>query len=294
METPDQQYPNETMRLLIERASCRNFEDRPIPPEVLEWVLQAGVHAATGGNLQPYSIIQVENKDTLQELAELCGGQQFIAKAPLALIFCLDWRRLQRWAELEVAPFSANHSFRHFWISFQDTIICAQNVCTAADALGLGSVYVGTVLECFYELRDMLKLPPGVFPVVLLSLGYSKHQPQPRPKLPPEVVVHREHYQEMEDQDLLEAFGEKYGGRQIEPAEAWLKTLAQVCRTVHGEAFARRCLERTHQQGYISTVQRYFGLHYRADEMPADNEAYLRTMEEFGFGWFKRFEPPES
>jgi len=149
------------------------FRDQTIPPDILETVLAAGLHAATGGNLQPYSIIQVEAEGSRQELAKL-GDQAFIADAPVSLLFCIDYHRLARWADLLDAPFSATRSFRHFWIAFQDTIICAENICTAADALGLGSVYIGTVLEYFVRLREMFRLPDGVFPVVLLCLGYPR------------------------------------------------------------------------------------------------------------------------
>jgi FMN reductase [NAD(P)H] len=62
----DRAYPNETVKLLIERASCRNFSDEKIPADVLQLVLEAGVHAATGGNLQPYSIIKIEKEETKQ------------------------------------------------------------------------------------------------------------------------------------------------------------------------------------------------------------------------------------
>lgn len=80
----DGAYPNETMQLLLERGSCRTFEDRDIPADVLRTVLEAGVHAATGGNLQPYSIIQIQDPATRQALAEKCG-QGFIARAPTSL-----------------------------------------------------------------------------------------------------------------------------------------------------------------------------------------------------------------
>ncbi len=179
----DNKYPNETIRLLLERSSCRSFYDKKIPEDVLDQILDAGNHAATGGNLQPFSVIKIENEATKRRLTELCGDQEFIFTAPVDLLFCLDWYRLRRWAEIETAPFTATSSFRHFWISFQDTLIAAQNICTAADALGLGSVYVGTVLECFRELRKMFDLPNGVFPVVLLSLGYPKARPLPKKKL---------------------------------------------------------------------------------------------------------------
>jgi nitroreductase len=286
----DREYPNETVKLLIERASCRSFSEKKIPPGVLQLVLEAGVHAATGGNLQPYSIIKIENEATKQKLAQWCG-QAFIRRAPVLLLFCIDWHRLERWANLEVAPFTATSSFQHFWISFQDTVICAQNVCTAADALGLGSVYIGTILLFLPELRDMFELPQGVFPVVLLCLGYPKARPRPRKKLDVDAIVHPERYRHLTDRELVDAFEAKYPDHKVPITEERLETMAQVCREVHGEEFARRCVEKVKETGYITPVQRYFGLHYRANLMPQGNDTYLELMAEFGFNWFKPFQP---
>jgi len=212
------EYPNQTLRLLIERASCRSFSDEKIPPDVLQLVLEAGTHAPTGWNLHPYSIIEIENDETKQKLAEMFG-QGFISHAPVLLLFCIDWSRVERWARLSVAPFTATRSFRHFWISFQDTILCAQNLCTAADAMGLGSVYVGAVVEFLSDVRDMFQLPQGVLPVVLLCLGYPKTEPQPQKKLGVDVVVHSERYREMEGQEIVDTFSEKYHGQELEISE---------------------------------------------------------------------------
>ncbi len=189
------EFLNDTLRLLIDRSSCRSFSDRKIPDHVLNLILEAGTHAPTGGNLQPYSIIKVENPDTKALLAALNEDQSFIETAPVDLIFCIDWHRIARWAEIECAPFTAHQSFRHFWISFQDTIIAAQNICTAADAVGLGSVYVGTIIDRLREHRDLLQLPDKVFPVVLLSLGYPKVRPSAKKKLGVSAIVHDETYQ---------------------------------------------------------------------------------------------------
>jgi nitroreductase len=286
------EYSNETIRLLHERASVRSFEDKPIPPDILKQILRSGIHAATGGNLQPYSIIKITEQPPKKKLAELCE-QGFIGEAPVDLLFCIDWRRLERWAALEVAPCTATSSFRHFWISFQDVIITAQNICTAADALGLGSVYIGTVLECFRELRDMFQLPKGVFPVVLLCLGYPKHYPSPRKKLDIDAIVHDEKYCDLDDQSLLDAYNKKYPTTyEITPER--MERVERTCKTVHGEEFATRCLEKINKSGFITPVQNYFGLHYCADEMPVGNDEYLKIMEEFGFDWFKEYQPPES
>ncbi len=280
------QYPNETLKLLIERSSCRSFSDEQIPDDVLQSILEAGIHSATGGNLQPYSIIKIADQKTKTLLAELNEGQTFIASAPVNLLFCIDMRRLQRWADLQVAPFAANRSFRHFWISFQDTIIAAQNICTAADALGLGSVYVGTVLECFRELKNLFELPQGVFPVVLLSLGYPKVRPQPKKKLGVSVVVHEGKYREMSDGELLAAYESKYPAWKKEITPQRMETMDRVCRALQGEDFARKCLEDVRQHGYFNAVQNYFGLHYQADLMVERNQEFLQIVKDFGFGWF--------
>ncbi|MBN1213192.1 MAG: nitroreductase family protein [candidate division Zixibacteria bacterium] len=287
---PKKTYPNETIKLLLERGSLRNFTDKKIPPDIMQTVLEAGIHAPTGGNLQPYSIIKIENKSTAALLAKLCGEQNFIAEASVNLLFCIDYHRLQRWAEIETAPFTATASFRHFWIGFQDTIIAAQNICTAADALGLGSVYIGTVTECFRELIDIFDLPQGVFPVVLLTLGYPKAKPPVKKKLGVPIVVHDEKYHELDDVALRKAFDDKYPGLKVQITPERLDTIAEVCRKVHGEVFAQKCIETIEKNGFINAVQRYFGLHYRADEMPCGNDEFMKIMEESGCNWFKKFE----
>ncbi len=284
--TPFPHASNETMRLLLERTSCRAFKDLKIPEDVLQLALEAGIHAPTGGNLQPYTIIRIEDEGRRRQLGEMCQ-QAFIGQAPVLLLFCIDWHRIERWAALEVAPFTAVNSFRHFWISIQDTVICAQNICTAADSLGLGSVYIGTIMEFLEELREMFTLPQGVMPVVLLCLGYPQTHPSRRRKLGVETVVCRERYREDPDTEVVAAFDRKYPGHRVEVTPERIERIREVCRLAHGEAYADACAKRIEENGYIRPAQRYFGLHYRADAMTEGNDRFLDLMAAFGFGWFK-------
>jgi len=287
-------FPNETVKLLFERSSCRNFSNKKIPEPIMSLVLEAGVHAPTAGNLQPYSIIRIENVEAKRKLAKMCE-QNFIASSPVLLLFCLDFHRNERWAKLMIAPYTATCSFRHFWVAFQDTIICAQNICTAADSMGLGSVYIGTVVDYAAQVRAMLKLPKGAFPVVLLCLGYPTKRPQPRNKLGIKTIVHVDHYREMKDTELTAAFNEKYQAKDGEPqklpiSEKRLETIIGVCRRANGEEFAKKCADQIKVEGYINMAQYYFGLHYRADVMPRGNDDILKIMEKSGLKWFKRFQ----
>lgn len=284
-------YPNETIRLLTRRASCRGYLDKAIEPEVMSYLLEAAVRGPSGGNLQPFSIIKIERAKAKRRIAKMCG-QSFIGEAPVDLLFCIDWFRLKKWAELEIAPFLATAAFRHFWISFQDTVIAAQNVATAADALGLGSVYIGTVMECIPQLCKMFDLPKGVFPVVLLCLGYPKFDNVPRKKLPADILVHNEKYELPDDTRLTDAFSAKYKGSEKKITKKRLEQIEKVCRRVHDENYAKGCTERTKQNGFINMANHYFGLHYCADEMVDGNDMFLDLMKQCGFDWFEKFKWP--
>lgn len=279
------QYSNETMRLLYERASCRSFKDEAVPDDVLKEIIEAGCHAATGGNLQPYSIIKITSEDKKDQLVNECGMQNIVKKAPVNLLFCIDWRRTKKWAEANDAPYTALNSYRHFWIAFQDTIIAAQNICTAADALGLGSVYIGTVESCFMELKDLCEIPEGVFPVVLLSLGYPTVYPEPRKKLGYDAIVHDEIYDDPSIDKINTYMNDKYDNKSFPLSEKNLETLYEVSKDVGGETYANKIIDKSKDRGFINMAQRYFALHYSANWACTGNKEFLDALRAYGFTW---------
>lgn len=284
------EHTNETIRLLHNRATIRTFTDRKIEPEVLDAIFEAGTHAPTGG-MQPYSVIKIEDQATKQRIFEFDGvGQKQILNAAVDLVFCVDMRRNRRWAEIEVAPFTATSSFEEWWIAFQDTCIFMHTVCVAAEAMGLGTVYIGTAYWYFDRLRELLELPDGVFPVVLLCMGYPKGEnPSPRKKLPPRVVVHNEKYGDLPDWELIEALDAKHGD-QLKISDERMEGIRRVATAVHGPDFAEKVLTRIRQNGYISMVQYLYGLAYVADDGVRNNERYLKLLKDAGFDWFEPYD----
>ncbi|MBN1354722.1 nitroreductase family protein [bacterium] len=276
---------NETLEILYNRASLRSYLDRDIPQEVMQKIYKAGKHAATGGNLQPVSIIEIRDREIRKKLGEMCW-QNFMADAPVHLLFCIDLRRLQRWAALNRAPFTATRSIRTFWISFQDVIICAQNICTAADAIGLGSVYIGTIMEYLKDLKVMFELPEGVLPVVLLCLGYPVKKPEISNKLDAQVFVHSEKYRELPDAELNDSYRRKYPRERFEMTEKTRRTFLEVCTRVVGPDKAGEWLRKAEENGGFNMAQRYYALHYRADLMCQNNAEFIGILRDYGFGCF--------
>ncbi len=290
-------YANDTMKVLYERGSCRTFEDRPIDPRIINDILGAGLHAATGGNLQPYSIIKIQSNKQKAALVNECHMQSLVNEAPLNLLFCLDWRRNALWAESENAPFVALDSAKHFWIGFQDVIIAAQSVSTAADSYGIGNVYIGTVESCFDQLKTLCELPEGVLPVVLVSFGYPKDKDpaeEPTPKLMQEAMVHDGVYKDLPLKRLTVLQEEKYGKREYPLSEKNLATYKEVLQDVYPPDKSKEMLASVMDQGYINMAQRNFGLHYRANWSCSENSNLIEALKSAGYTWTDGIDFPAS
>ena len=81
---------NPILQSLYDRKSVRVYEDRPIPPEAKQAILEAAAQAPTAGCQQLYTILDITDPALKQALAESCDHQPFIAAAPLVLVFCAD------------------------------------------------------------------------------------------------------------------------------------------------------------------------------------------------------------
>ncbi|AZR72692.1 hypothetical protein BBF96_04370 [Anoxybacter fermentans] len=276
------------VKRMQERASCRVFSEKPIPEESLKEILKAGLRAASGGNLQPYSIIVVKDKNKRKQLAKLCANQQFMGKAPVNLIFILDFYKLSRLAKLQKAPFTANKSYLHFLIGMEDIVCTAQVIETAAWQMGIGSVYIGTVNNVGKEISEILNLPRYTYPVLALALGYPKNELPLRERLPFEMTVFEERYPELSDEDILNGFAAKYGNktRQLPNSKSaqkeWMTSLKEALLTSYTEEEVEKIIAEVEKQGSLKYLQYVFGLHYHAKKMLDYSEEVLKMMKNRG------------
>lgn len=197
--------------LMMKRRSVRAFQDQKIPEPVIEKLLDVANNAPSGGNIQPLSIILVRSPEGRSKLAELAGAQPWVKNGPLSMIFCLDFYRIKKWAEMCQTDFRGDQALNHFLIAYADLMAAAQNVVILAEELGLCSVYIGSIQHEIDETRKYFEIPEYVLPMMLLTLGYPKSIPRTIPKLKKEAIVHQEKYRKLEEDEIRKVFDEKYG-----------------------------------------------------------------------------------
>lgn len=209
---------NQVIQQLKARKSVRVFTDRQITPEETGAILEAAVNAPTAGNQQLYTIIHVTDPQRKAQLAESCDHQPFIAQAPLVLVFCADCRKWYH-AFLKYDCNPRKPGVGDLLLAVSDANIAAQNAVVAAQSLGIGSCYIGDIMENAELQRKILSLPPYVFPAAMLVFGYPTKEQLDRPKPPRSDmrhIVHENSYRDMDAEELRQLLSVKAGVRGFE------------------------------------------------------------------------------
>lgn len=213
---------NEILKALYARKSVRVFTEEEICKEDKERILNAALQAPSAGCQLLYTILDITDQEKKEKLAELCDHQAFIAKAKLVLVFCADCRKwLSFYREAGLSPRKAGVG--DLLLAVEDAVIAAQNAVTAAESLGIGSCYIGDVMENAEEMKLLLGLPAYVYPASMLVFGYPTSQQKMRRK--PERfklsdMVCENTYQDKSSQEIRAMFLERTG---VQSYEEWME-----------------------------------------------------------------------
>ncbi|MFT4233876.1 MAG: NADPH-dependent oxidoreductase [Microbacterium sp.] len=197
---------NSVLSLLYRHRSVRRYTGAPVDDATVTALIAAAQSAATSSNHQAWSVVEVRDPQRADLLATLAGGQEFIREAAVFLVFVADWARARTIAAAHGEQSEAVDYIESTLVGFVDAALAAQNAVIAAESLGLGTVYVGSVRNAPEQIADLLGLPDGAFPVVGVALGH----PDPsdpagiKPRLPQQVVRHREQYHRADPADIDE------------------------------------------------------------------------------------------
>ncbi|MCJ7734873.1 MAG: nitroreductase family protein [Anaerolineales bacterium] len=199
--------------------SIRKYKPDPIPENLLNDILEAGIRTSSSGNMQTYSIVVTRDSKIREQMLEPHLQQTMVVDAPIFLTFCADFYRMRRWLTLSKAADNFDNYFS-FMVAAIDAILVSQTIALAAESKGLGICYLGSTFANADQISEILKLPSNVVPVIGFSLGYPDENPGLRDRLPLSGLVHWETYREYTDQEILEI----YQDREIKGWERYMQS----------------------------------------------------------------------
>lgn len=200
---------NDTLTTLLAHRSVRAYQrDKKLPAGALEAIIAAAQSAASSSNLQTWSVVVIENEARKARLSELAGGQKHIRQAPLFLVWLADLSRAQRLAQQAERPDDGLPFIETFLVAAIDATLAAQNAVIALESMGLSSVYIGAMRNHPQAVAAELALPSHVAPIFGLCVGYEDKEvrSEVKPRLPQDIVVHRETYSPDLDRARLAAY----------------------------------------------------------------------------------------
>lgn len=212
---------NVVMELLLKRKSIRAYQPEEIAPQVKAQILKAALRAPTAGNMMLYSIVDVTDQGLKDKLAKTCDDQPFIARAPLVWLFLADYQRWQDYfvaCGVEKVCAGEKQPMRKpaegdLFLACCDALIAAQNAVIAAESFGLGSCYIGDIMEQYETHRELFNLPQYVFPICLVCFGYPTGQQVNREqstRFDEKFVIFENRYRRLESSEFEEMFSDRH------------------------------------------------------------------------------------
>ena len=172
---------------MMARKSIRSYTDEEPTNEVVETIVRAGQQAPFAAHLGSVLLSRRRNRNPFA--------------APLNFTICVDAHRL----ELVMARRGWNmvsNDLSLLLFGIQDACYMAENMVSAAESLGLGSCFIGRTPYRARKVIERYALPPRVFPLVELVMGYPAEDPPTRPRYPLEAHLHEGRYREFSDEDI--------------------------------------------------------------------------------------------
>lgn len=246
---------NDTLEQLLDHRSVRAFADRPLPEGTLEALVAAAQSASTSSNLQVWSVVAVQDAERKGRLSALAGNQAYIRQAPLFLVWLADLSRVSRIGERCEVELEALPYLESLLLGTIDAALAAQNAVVALESLGLGSVYIGGIRNDIEGVSRELGLPPMVYPVFGLCVGYpSDERPaKVKPRLPQRAVLHHEQYSIAEEQAALAEYDERLGAfyeREGMNASGWSEQVINRLRSASALHGRERLVEKLRRLGF--------------------------------------------
>jgi nitroreductase len=169
-------------QVVKKRFMCRSFEDRDVPDEVLDRILDLALRFPSAGNTQPQEFIVIRSQETKVRLARAALDQFYLAEAPVVVVVVSDTRRSK-------ARYGARGEK---FYSIIDGAFAALLLILAAINEGLSAAFVAAFDDD--AVRAVLGLPSFVRPIGIIPIGVCAEPPLKVPRFSKEQIVHYEQW----------------------------------------------------------------------------------------------------
>jgi FMN reductase [NAD(P)H] len=211
IDLPGTEVPVE-IASLIDRRVTRRYTEQGVPDSLLDALFAAAQSAPAKSDLQQFSVVVMRDGSRIKQIADWIGTMDWIATAPVFLVWCGDMRRGQRLCAMHRMP-HANNNMDTFLNTAVDCTLAMGQFMAAADAVGLGTCPISYVRSHIERVSPLLGLPSGVYPVAGLTVGWPVFRRPVSMRLPPSVVVHRERYDDSALESELASYDQRRNDR---------------------------------------------------------------------------------
>lgn len=178
-----------TLDTIYRHRSIRRYTGEPVSEAVRDAILEAGRAASSSCFMQCVHIIRVTDSEMRAGLCAVAANQQYVREAAEFWVFCVDYAKHK-----QLFPEAQVDWTESLVTGAVDAGIMAQNCLLAAESLGLGGVFIGSLRNDMARAAELLRLPEYTMPLFGLCLGYPAQQPLYRPRLPLAASVSENRY----------------------------------------------------------------------------------------------------
>lgn len=197
---------NKTIETIKNHRSIRDFKNTMIPDDIIDELVEVGQRAPTSLNGQQSGIIVIKNSKTKKKIEKVCEDMPWIIECPVFFLFIMDFFKTKLACEKNDQTQTITDSIESIMVGSVDVGLSMQNVITAAESLGLGTVCIGSIRNDPTAIIDLLELPKYTYPVVGLCLGYPEDNSKLKPRLDKSSYCHFEKYNKENLKDAIDSY----------------------------------------------------------------------------------------
>jgi nitroreductase len=163
----------DAMEAILSRRSIRKYTPKPVTEDIIHDLLNAAMNAPSAANSQPWHFVTITDRNVLDRITEFHQYATMVKEAPLAVIVCAD-------VKVSLG--------KDIWV--QDCSAATENILIAANAKGLGAVWLGVypLEDRITGTRRLLGLPENIMPLSIVVAGYPAEIKPPANRFSPDRV----------------------------------------------------------------------------------------------------------